>query len=702
MARTLAPTAGLALGLALSLAACSLQVDQKNFDPAIDAAVDGTPGGLELDVQAPGASLGEAASMTLTVTPRQPPLVPVMVTVTATSNLSLADTVLQFPAGSTEPRTVAITAVDDANAVDATASVDLSGDGVAPVSFALEIIDDDSLELAVSPSKQIGVRENGESLVTVVLTAEPTADVTISASVDDTSAVRVTPSEHTFTAGDWSEGVTFRVEGLDDPDGVSERPQLTFGGGLGHAPIPVNVTDDDAPAILATPGAATLPEDGAGVTVMVSLATQPPTDTTVQLTASNPSIRITPDRLDFTTLNYNVDRGVVLTALHDDDTVDLTNQTVTLTAAALGLTNTITVTVDDDDEQELVATALRPLPVAENDTQTFAVRLRYQPPGAVDVLVGVTDGSALQVVGPAPSFDAGNWMTDQTVTIAGRDDDDATDETPTIRLTSANVPTVELAARVTDDDQQEILLAPAMPMVTEGQTTAVTVRARYRPEPDLMVTLSSANPSKLAVVTPAVTLDASNYLGGAPATVRAESDADTLDDQIALTATAPDATSGGALVTIDDVTEIAVGYRQDPTSTANQSANEIVMIPISVTQTGTVTGLGLRVAGAGSQYRAALYADNAGNPGALLTSSSAMALTQGDNIASVTQVQVVSGMTYWLAIMVDQPAMLGRLSAPIVRVCRKAWTFSSAFPSPPSAPSCANNFAYTFFMMVRP
>ncbi len=692
--------ASIAIGFALT--ACSLQVQEQDFAAAIDATVDSTASGLELDVQRPAPSLAEAAQMTITVTPRQPPLTAVTVTVSATSNLRLSDTVLQFPAGETNPRTFVVTAEDDPDADNESATIDLAGDSVAAASVGLEIIDDDRLTLTITPANEIPVRENGESLVNAVLTAEPSTDITITAAVDDITAVSVSPTSHTFTAGTWNQPVTFTVRGLEDSDGVSETPTLTFGGGLSHAPIPIRLTDDDAPNILVNPGAVILIEDGAGVPVMVSLATQPASDTVVTISASSASIGLSTSSLSFTPQNFNVARAVTLTGRHDDDTVDLSGQQVTFTAAALSLTATVAVTIDDDDVQAIVATAASPLPVTENSGQTFGVHLRYRPPGPVSVLVGVTDGSALMVTTPTLAFDTSNWMTDQAVVISGRDDDDATDETAAVRLSSANLTTVDVPVAVTDDDQQEVLISPAAPTVTEGQTTAVTIRLRYRPEPSLAIALSSATPAKLAVVTPSVTLDASNYVAGLPATVRGELDVDTLDDQITLSASAADATTATAVVTIDDVTEVAIGYRVDPTSTANQSANELVMIPIGVTQTGTVTGLGLRVPSAGTQFRAALYADNAGNPGALLTSSGAMALAQGDNIASVTQIQVVSGMTYWIAIIVDQPSQLGRLAAPIVRVCRKAWTFSSGFPSPPSAPSCANNFAYTFFVMVRP
>jgi hypothetical protein len=56
----------------------------------------------------------------------------------------------------------------------------------------------------------------GTATFTVVLTSEPTADVTIGVSSSDTSEGTVAPSSLTFTAGDWSTAQTVTVTGVDD------------------------------------------------------------------------------------------------------------------------------------------------------------------------------------------------------------------------------------------------------------------------------------------------------------------------------------------------------------------------------------------------------------------------------------------------------------------------------------------------------
>ena len=137
--------------------------------------------------------------------------------------------VLTIAAGATTSTgVVTITAVD--NAVDApnkkvtVSGAASGGNGVAdPSALTLTITDDDSAGVTVSPTA-VTVEENGGTdSFTVVLTSEPTANVTIAVSSSDTDAATVSPMSLTFTSSNWSSPRAVTVTGVNDPLGNADR-----------------------------------------------------------------------------------------------------------------------------------------------------------------------------------------------------------------------------------------------------------------------------------------------------------------------------------------------------------------------------------------------------------------------------------------------------------------------------------------------
>ena len=137
--------------------------------------------------------------------------------------------VLTIAAGATTSTgVVTITAEDNAvDASDKTVTVSgtvSGGNGVAnPSDTTLTIADDDSAGVTVSPTA-VTVEENGGTdSFTVVLTSEPTANVTIAVSSSDTGAATVSPMSLTFTSSNWSSPRTVTVTGVNDPLGNADH-----------------------------------------------------------------------------------------------------------------------------------------------------------------------------------------------------------------------------------------------------------------------------------------------------------------------------------------------------------------------------------------------------------------------------------------------------------------------------------------------
>ena len=86
--------------------------------------------------------------------------------------------------------------------------------------------DDDLPQLTLS-DESVSVDEEATDTYTVVLAAQPTADVTVSLTSADPDAATVSPDTLTFTTTAWSTAKTVTVRGIDDDDGSEEAVEIT-------------------------------------------------------------------------------------------------------------------------------------------------------------------------------------------------------------------------------------------------------------------------------------------------------------------------------------------------------------------------------------------------------------------------------------------------------------------------------------------
>ena len=173
-------------------------------------------------------------------------------------------------------QTVTVTGVDDdvdndpdrTTAISHTAS---GGDyGTVSEEVAVTVTDDDTRGLVYSRDSITVTEASGTSQTatyTVALTSQPTAAVTVSLSSDDEDAATVTPATLTFTAGNWKNGQTVTVTGVDDdmdndPDRTTAISHTASGGDYGtvSGEVAITVTDDDARGLKISPGSAELTE----------------------------------------------------------------------------------------------------------------------------------------------------------------------------------------------------------------------------------------------------------------------------------------------------------------------------------------------------------------------------------------------------------------------------------------------------------
>ena len=224
---------------------------------------------------------------------------------------------------------------------------------------------------ASPPHTVVTVDENGSNTFTVALATEPTAEVTVDVTSNDTAAATVSTTRLTFATSNWDTAQAVTVTGVDDADTADETLTITLdadstGGSdyntLANVTVNVTVNDDDSAGLVLTGTPVQVNEDGSD-TFTVALATEPTAEVTVDVTSNDTAAAtVSTTRLTFATSNWDTAQAVTVTGVDDADTADET-LTITLDADSTGdgdyntLANvTVNVTVNDDDNAGLVLT----------------------------------------------------------------------------------------------------------------------------------------------------------------------------------------------------------------------------------------------------------------------------------------------------------------------------------------------------------
>ena len=414
-------------------------------------------------------------------------------------------------------QTVTVTGVNDAlddgniayTIVTAPAtSTDVTYNGVNAADVAVTNTDDDAVGITVTPTTGLTTTEaGGTATFTVVLTTQPTADVTIGLSSSDTTEGTVLPASLTFTAANWNVAQTVTVTGVNDAldDGniaytivtaPATSTDVTYNG-VNAADVAVTNTDDDAVGITVTPTTGlTTTEAGGTATFTVVLTTQPTADVTIGLSSSDTTEgTVLPASLTFTTANWNVAQTVTVTGVNDAlDDGNIAYTIVTAPATSTDVTyngvnaGDVAVTNTDDDAVGITVTPTTGLTTTEaGGTATFTVVLATQPTADVTIALSSSDATEGTVLPASLTFTTANWNLAQTVTVTGvddtLDDGDVAYSIVTAPATSAdviynNVNAADVAVTNADNDTTSDLAVTksnGVAAVTAGGSTTYTV-----------------------------------------------------------------------------------------------------------------------------------------------------------------------------------------------------------------------------------
>jgi hypothetical protein len=317
------------------------------------------------------------------------------------------------------------------------------------MNVSLRNIDNDSEGITVSEISGNTTEGGGKATFTIVLNTQPSADVTIDLSSNDTSEGTINPASITFTSTDWASPQLITITGVDDavPDGNQPYSIMTNAassldtGFDGLDPDNVSLTniDDDSAAVTVTPDSGLITtEQGGEANFTVELNSAPTSDVTITLSSSNTSEgTISPSSITFTSTNWSSQQTITITGA--DDALQDGNQLYSIvldpaTSADFNYNglDPIDVTVTNNDN-ETAGFTITPATNWSNRLTTseggieasFSIVLNSAPSADVALALSVSDATEASINKTSLTFTINNWNAPQTVVVTGLDDVDA-------------------------------------------------------------------------------------------------------------------------------------------------------------------------------------------------------------------------------------------------------------------------------------
>ena len=304
-------------------------------------------------------------------------------------------------------QTVTVTAPEDDDATGETVTVahDVSGGyGRSSAVLTVSVNDNDTPGVVVEPLT-LQVAEGGTATYRVKLATEPDAQVTVTATSDDTAAATAEPRRLTFATANWNVSQTVTVTGVEDYDADDEKVAIShavagYGTVTTAKTVTVDVDDLGKPGLTLDRKELAITEGATG-TYTVVLDSPPAGDVTVRVTPAGPSSGLpqevaavvpgvnccspsTPPvvnekTLTFTPSNWRVSQTVTVTGVENFDVQDLATEIEhSASGYGSGLVARLKVKVANND---LPGATLAPtaLTIREGATADYVVRSHHYP-----------------------------------------------------------------------------------------------------------------------------------------------------------------------------------------------------------------------------------------------------------------------------------------------------------------------------------
>ncbi|MCY4232662.1 MAG: autotransporter domain-containing protein [Bacteroidetes bacterium] len=335
--------------------------------------------------------------------------VTVMMTGTAGSDLDLDRSVLTFTESDwDQPQPVELTAQNDPDAVQddpVQLMLNASGGGYDGVSETLivRIIETDQIGIVVDP-RSLRIEEGGSDALSVVLTSQPSANVSVSVTGYETTDLKVPTSlPLTFTPSDWNSPQEISL--IADTDSNTDNEEVTLslrasGGGYDGqtAIVQVTIVDLGLPKITIYDGQAKESDGIIRLNIELSHSTDQPI--TVEYTSADETATAPEDYISsrgIVIFDPDSKRGIVQFQIKDDEVREDTETfTVTLAKATNAeiARRSATATIIDDDGGVPNITIQDATASEEDQVITFHLHLSQPSPEAISIAYRTEDGTA--------------------------------------------------------------------------------------------------------------------------------------------------------------------------------------------------------------------------------------------------------------------------------------------------------------------
>ena len=241
-------------------------------------------------------------------------------------------------------------------------------------------IKDNDISGIIYDSTSVTLNEGQSIIRSFKLKSQPTSNVTLNISSNNSSRLSISKSSLTFTASNWNidQSVTFTSidNSIADGDVTVSVTIKSTSSDINYnnlsSGFTITVKDNDASGIITDTTKATL-DEGQSITRTFKLKSQPKANVVLNISSNdtNSRLSISKSSLVFTESNWNIEQSVVFTAIDnnikDNDADVLVNIKSSSTDNAYNnLTSTYTITVKDDDIDNKIGTLMF-------TTSTFAV-----------------------------------------------------------------------------------------------------------------------------------------------------------------------------------------------------------------------------------------------------------------------------------------------------------------------------------------
>ena len=593
--------------------------------------------------------VAEGGSVDVTVTLSGDPDQTVVIPLTAAGRGGLEDADyggvpanVTFSAGGSLEQTFRVTTTDDRIDDDGeslrltfgTPLPDSVSTGSRPAA-TVRITDDDDAGVTLSETS-LDIDEGSSGSYTVVLTSEPTADVTIESRAPASSDLTVNPSSLTFTSGNWESRQTVAVSAADDNDFTDDTGTITHQvrssdsdyNNRSVGSVAVTVLDDEEVPVTVKFGRAdyTVAEGGT-VDVTVSLNRDPkrtvtiPIETDPQHGADYSGV---PSGVTFISPNTSV----TFTVTGTQDEIDDDGESVRLSFGGLPDAVTAvtpsasTISITDDDHPIVdVSFEKDTYDVNEGGSVNVMLMLNEAPGRSVTIQIDKTDNGATTADYSVPGeVTFGPNDTEKSISFSATQDSINDDgESVDLALSSTLPDRVEARSpssttvSITDDDGPGVLITPTTLTVPEGRSRTYTVKLTSQPTEDVTVNLSTSGSTTVThdATDDMLTFTAANWATNQTVRVSAaEDDDDHLDDtatishSVASTDTDYQIRASDVTVTVtdDEGVPVTVNFKEstytvpegdtvDVTVNLNRDPERTVVISITKTnQGGAVNG----------------------------------------------------------------------------------------------------------------